>query len=927
MRKGIGLMAILISASTGALAEESGALQGVIKDAADNSVIPGANVRIVGSEIETATDDQGSFSLRGLSSGLYMVQVRHLSYQTLTISEIEVVSGKLTELEITLEPMAEVMEAVVISARVNRESDITLLAERQRASVVVQKVGAQELSRKGLSNVGEGVSKVVGVAMVGNKSLFVRGLGDRYNQASLNGLPIPSPDPDVKLIELDIFPSGIVEHIDVLKSFNAAYYGDFSGGTIDIATKSHPERSFLKVGLSTGFNANSTGKSFWGSPRTAGNLLGFGRLGRAMPEIVSELPVYDSYHQDNRDPQFQTSWVPKQFTAPVNTGLSISGGDNLRMDDGSSFGYLFTLSAKNDYTFEPGKSAWYNAQQESIYDFATRSYAYNTNTSGLLSLGFKPNAHAEYSFTGLFVNDSKDAVLENEGDNWDLGEVYGRRNTLIQNTLWTGQLSGRQQLKEGLSLEGAFGYTQTQGSLPDRTQLMVEAREGEQYQFSANGITDVNRYFSQLEDHDGSLHLQLDGKVSEQRFGLQAYSFGIDTRIKRRQFEARQIDADARGIRSYFSLDELDEILSPGRLGIGDQNSWRYKEIPNEQNKYRSAMEIFAPFAQANFLWNDRWDLTAGLRFEQSRQRTDYKLSRDIISAPYRSRTLSGSDLLPSLSLKYILDERSNLLVAASKTIARPLFTEAAPFRYSESAGTAQRQGNPALKNGSVYNLDLRYDLFPSPGELFSVSLFGKQLYDPIELVRLSGAEPMFSFVNSDRAVVAGIEVELNRNLGRLFRAEAGLLSNMSVGFNGSYLYSQIEFIESKLKDKGVPFYPTNFKRPLFGASPYLINADLSYKADWNSQSHTLFTMTYHVFGKRLFLAGSDGTGDIYEMPVNGLNAVINTKVNRRLGIDLQLNNLLDSRHVFNQEFATNTLEYINFREGISAGISVNYTF
>lgn len=898
-------------------AQEGGTLQGLIKNVKTEQIIEGVNVTIYGTNKATATDSHGVFELRSLHAGTYELVISHVSFQTMIISDVEIEPSKLTDLNVLLHPVDETLEEVVISARANRESNLTLLADRQRSSVVIQKVGAQELTRQGLSNVGEGIAKVVGVAMVGEKSLFVRGLGDRYNQATLNGLPIPSPDPDVKLISLGIFPSVIVQHIDVVKSYNAAYYGDFSGGNINIVTKNYPERRFLKVGLSSGFNANSTGKLFYGSKRTD----------RQMPDLVEKLPVYDSYHQDNIDPHFATPWVPEQFKAPLNVGISVSGGDHVRMANGSSFGYLFSLSNKNEHVFEPGKSAWYNAQQESIYDFATESYQYNTNTSGLLSLNFKPHLRANYALTGLFVNDSKDGVLDNKGINWDLGEIYGRRNTLVQNTLWTGQFSTIQELNDRLTFEGAIGYTRTQGNIPDRTQVMVEARDGGQYQFSANGITDVNRYFSKLNDHDASLHLQLDGKTTGSAWGLVDYSFGFDGRVKSREFNARQMDADARSIRTLFTLEQLDEILSPSRLGIGNQTTWRYKEVPNEQNKYSSAMEIFAPFAQASFLWDDKWSFVAGIRFEQSRQSTDYKLSRDIISAPYRNNTLTGSDMLPSATLKYLLTAKSNLLLAASKTIARPLFTEAAPFRYSESAGTAQRQGNPSLKNGSVYNMDLRYDLFPSPGELFSISIFGKQLYDPIELVRLSGSEPMFSFVNSDRAIVAGVELELNRNLGRLLQSDARFLNQMSIGLNGSYVYSQIEFDESKLQEKGVPFFPTNFKRPLFGASPYLINADLSYKADWAPESFTQFTMTYHVFGKRLFLAGSDGTGDIYEMPVHGLNAVFNTTINRKIGVDLHVNNILDPKHVFNQEFATNNLEYINYRKGVSAGLSLHYTF
>ena len=302
---------------------------------------------------------------------------------------------------------------------------------------------------------------------------------------------------------------------------------------------------------------------------------------------------------------------------------------------------------------------------------------------------------------------------------------------------------------------------------------------------------------------------------------------------------------------------------------------------------------------------------------KKSRQSTDYKLSRDIISAPYRNNTFTGADILPSIALKHLLNEKSSLLLSLSQTVARPLFTEVAPFRYNESAGTAQRQGNPDLKNGKIYNVDLRYDYFPNPGDLISLAVFAKELYNPIELVRLSGSEPMFSYVNSDQARIMGVEFEFNKKIQQ----------NLIFGFNATYQNTQIQFDENKLHDKGVPFYPTHFKRPLYGASPYLINTDLTYVANWNTLSNSQLTLTYSRAGKRLFLAGSDGTGDIYEMPVDNLNAVINTKLNRRFGFDISLQNLLDPAFKFQQEFSQNALEYMNIRKGVSASLSIHYNF
>lgn len=867
---------------------------------------------------------EGKFSLTELAAGTHTLTISYVGYKSLKVEDVKIESGKTTELSITLQPDFGLLEEVVVTARVDKGSSLALINDRKLSSLVLQKVGAEELSLKGIGNVGEGLKKVVGVAMVGDKSLFVRGLGDRYNNATLNGLPIPSTNPDVKLIPLDIFPTSIVKNIEVLKSYNPVYYGDFSGGTIDIVTRDYPEKGFTKLSLSAGYNSISTGKEFLGKKRGFSDILGFSRNSRSMPELVASSGAYDSYFNDDVNPGFKTPFSPHAYTAPVNTGIAFSSGDRYLLNNNRTFGYLLTVSNSNEYAYQPGKAAWFNAQQDAIYDFTTEDYFYKTNTSALLSLYLKSSPKTNMSVTGLFVNDSRDGVQDNYGENWDLGPIYGRRNTLIQNTLATGQVSVNHRLNQSWTLSGSAGYTKTVGSIPDRAQIMVESRGGEvpQYQFSPNGITDINRFFADLDDHDMATHLN--ALVKPERIFNEIH-FGFDARYKKRKFDARQIDADVKSIRTLFTLDELDEILSPSKLGVGSSTTWRYKEVPNEQNRYRSEMQIYAPYVSANFIWAEKWNLTAGLRFEKSIQSTDYKLDRDVVTAPYRNNTIDGNDLLPSVTLKYAVTPNSSLILAGSKTISRPLFTEAAPFRYNESAGTAQRQGNQYLKNGSNYNVDLRYDIFPSPGEIISFSVFGKRLVDPIELVRLNGSEPMFSFVNSDRAVVAGVELELNKNLGGLFGADA--LRDFSLGLNGSYLYTQVEFDEDKLDEKGVPFYPTNFTRPLFGASPYLVNADLIYQAKWSEKSSSTFSLTYNVFGKRLFIAGAQGTGDIYEMPVNTLNFNINNTLSKNVEFKLGFNNLLNPDMVFNQEFSNNDLEYMNIRKGVSVNATLSYTF
>ncbi|HTG55576.1 MAG TPA: TonB-dependent receptor, partial [Niabella sp.] len=201
-------------------------------------------------------------------------------------------------------------------------------------------------------------------------------------------------------------------------------------------------------------------------------------------------------------------------------------------------------------------------------------------------------------------------------------------------------------------------------------------------------------------------------------------------------------------------------------------------------------------------------------------------------------------------------------------------------------------------------------------------------IQDPIERMQLASSDQIFSYVNTGTAYIGGIEVEIKRNLGSLFNASAQSINNMTIGFNGSYSYNRIKVDSKKiLAESGKPVAPTNVDRPLFGASPYLINFDYTYKAKWSQNSFTTFAVVYNVFGKRLFVAGSQGAGDIYEMPVNTLNGAINTTIGKRWNVDISVDNILNPYIKYNQEFADGDLEFARFRRGINAGLTIGYSF
>ena len=637
------LTTTLVLLSVFVFAQGTGKIAGTVTDKATGETLISAAVKVVGANKVAGTDANGKYSIGGLAAGKYTVEVSYVSYLPKTIKLVEVKDNATTTLNIGLEESSATLNQVVVAGKANKESSNALLAERKNSTLIVQKIGAQELSRKGLSNVAEGVSKIAGVSMVGNKNVFVRGLGDRYNNTTLNGLPIPSTNPDLKLIPLDIFPTSVVKNIGVTKSYSPELYGDFSGGSIDIVTKDYPDQGFFKVGLSSGYNSITTGKDFYTTQRSLLNVAGFDRGERAMPQAIDNMRIYKSAERPNLKPNFATNWSPEMISAPVSTGFSFSGGDSYDLGNSKKFGYLASFGYKNDLRFNDGISAIYNAQQAPDYLYQTERFSFTTNTSALLNLYFKPGSKSSYSVTGMFVNDSGNDIFNQQGFKADLsGDIYARRNAYVQNSLLTGQFSGTNNFSERFNLKYTLGYTNITGSTPDRVQNTFIDNKNATYSFLKLNISDNHRFFADLNEDDfsGNVTAELKAKNTESVF--KTLQFGFQGRYKARVFNSRQFETKI-GLNPVFNLNQVDLYLNDSNLGSGeDANSFRYDESYYAPNNYEADLMIAASFVNFNFELNKRLKLIAGVRAEYSEQNTYYKLGSQTYDSPFRVKTIDG---------------------------------------------------------------------------------------------------------------------------------------------------------------------------------------------------------------------------------------------------------------------------------------------
>lgn len=911
-------------------------ISGTITDSEFGDPIIGAIVTVKGTTIGAATDMDGKFSLN-VEPGIYDVQVQYASYKTELLAGLDVRKEDVTNLAVKMVTDAQQMEELVVKAKANRQSETALLMERREATEVVQKIGAEELGRKGISNAAEGLNKVVGVSSSSggsggpNTQTMVRGLGDRYNQVTLNGLPIPSTDPNLKVLPLDIFPTGVIKNLAVSKSYAPSQYGDVAGGYIDVTTRDYSEEGFVRVGVSYRANTNTVGNDFLISSSAMSSRAGFDRERRALPAEVANTKVYDSDRQGATSSPFNTPFSAVRKNQTGNVGIGISTGDYFKFKKpGRGLGYFAAVNHRNTSRYNEGVLALYNAQKSARYRFETENYEYAANTTALANLSYNFNNRNTVALTAFYVNDANDTWIIGRGEDVDLGSLYTRRNNYIQNTLVTAQLTGKHDVSDKGKINWGASGNITKGSMPNRLQNTFNANEQPdgttQYTFVSDALTDNQRFFSELDDQDFSGKLEYVRRDEEKEKGLIEIKVGANARYKQREFRSRSIDMSI-GSNDPVNLDSLDNEFTNDKLGDGQNGTYKYVESYFAPNDYDAELMILAGYANAEFKLG-KFRIMPGVRVEYSNQIIYYKKGSDLFAADFRDTGVLATNVMPVLTVKNEVTENSNIIFVASRTITRPQFVEVGPFRYNVAAGTQEVEGNPLLTNSTNYNVDLKYEWYPSNSELFSVNVLGKYIDKPIELAVAASVEPLLTYVNTDRAYLYGIEFEYLRNLGKWFDSKSEFMNNSTIGANASYLYSRIEIDNTADLVATQPITVTNLTRPLMGASPYIVNFDYSYRHYWNKEKTTnsQLTLTYNVFGKRVFAAGSQGAGDIYELPVNRLDLTLLNEFKNGLFANIVVRNLLNPEIKRVQNFNDGSqLEVQNFQRGLDLRVTLGY--
>jgi len=908
-------------------AQATGTITGTVVDAATGEPVIRATVQLVGTKMGALTNTAGSFTIRNVPPGAYTIKTSYVGYAPRTVGGIRVEGGSVARQDISLAVEAVRNDTLIVTARATTTTENALLAQQRKSAAVSDGITSENVRRTGDRNAGESVKRVTGISVVDGKYVFVRGLGERYSNTQLNGVSIPSPEPEKKVVPFDIFPAGMIENIVITKTFSPDQPGTSSGGLIQIKTKEFPEELTGAVTISGGYNSQSQFKSVPVYRGGSLDFLGFDNGTRGLP---AGMPTGENKPTSATSAGYNAQvasllsnqWSPEMRNLPINQGFSISVGNQSNLLD-MPLGYVASLSYANDWSHRveedrfplPAASGPGNA-----YDLSAEKSIFSVNWGALLNLTAQVNEQNKVSLKSLYNRSADDETRLLTGADALYGDAQSVRLRFVARSLFSSTLSGEHYL-EGLNnllIDWKASFSDARRDEPDnREALYTRSRtDGELHVAQRQ-----SRFFSDLKDQETNLSLNFSlpfGFIGDQKAKLKVGGLYV---TKSRDFAARRYFYTPGENYGDANFTRVEDFTTAENIA-GDVTN--FQDLTRGSDAYGATERNLSGYGMLDMMAGS-WRLVGGVRVEDNRI-TISSATGNV--APYTpiEQTLNTVDLLPSINLIYSVNEAMNLRLGYGGTVARPELRELAPFRFDDYRRSTF--GNPFLATTSIDNYDFRWEWFPDLGEMVAVSFFYKYFDRPIENILLpdptttADIRPIGT-ANSKSAFVYGTELEVRQSLGVI----APLLAPFSLSVNLTALKSEITQGDTVVIYAGTrQEFPTangalvtNLRRPLQGQSPYVVNINLSYN---NPITNTGFTLLYNVSGSRLRTVGTTGFDDIYEQSRNQVDLSISQIVFNAVQAKLSVKNLLDDDYAFKLG-DTYTSRY---KTGRSFSIGLSYT-
>ncbi len=918
---------------------QEGTLRGTITDKETGETLPFATVVIQGTTTGTQTDLDGKFFLK-LPVGKHNIECVYTGYADQLFSEVAILDGEVTTMDIAMGTGAIKIDEIVVEAKKITNTEAAINTIRRKSSNILDGISSQLISRSGDGDAGEIAKRVTGVSIEGGKHVYVRGLGDRYTKTILNGMAIPGLDPDRNSVQMDIFPSNLINNLLVYKTFTPDLAGDFTGGIVNVVTKDFPETKTMDFAASFGYNPNvHFNKDFILYDREGLDAIGLGAAPRSL-KFHSLTKIPDPALDDPATTELTNKFSNKLAATSANNFLdqsySFSLGNQMNNSETNrTLGYSLAINYKNNYQFmddyqvgtyfKDGDASKYELELEQT---GTGNLAVNDVLWNVHAVGAVKKEKSKYSLSLLHIQNGKTEASQQTQQNYnETGATLIKDNlTYTQRSISNALLSAKYSLNSNLEMDVKLSPTYSKISDPDVRTTAFSLREG-QYTLNPGDGAGVRRIFRDLDEINADFQWNTTYRFKAWKDRGAKLKFGIANNAKGREFQIlnyfyrQQTDGSV----PYFSGDP-DELLSESTIwNVETDEGFFLKGNFEPANSYRATSNVGAVYLMNELQLTNKLQAIYGLRVEKANNWYTGS-SNNGLRVYEKESVLDELDFLPSVNLVYKVNDMMNLRGSFTRTVARPSFKEKSIAQIYDPVTNRSFVGNIDLEASDITNVDLRFEKFFMGADLISFSAFYKQFQNPIELVAYELDPNSVQPKNVGNGQLLGGELELKKSLSFL----SSKLEDFALSTNLTYVYSQIEMdAEEELPARIATAREgevVKTTRQMQGQSPYIINAGLNYN---NRELGLNANLSYNVQGKRLAIVGGSAP-DVYESPFNSLNFKLGKSFGpeNRMRLSVSANNLLGAKRIKNYENyqATPVLfEYLN--PGRAFAVGFNYSF
>ena len=891
-------------------------VNGVVKDDT-GAPIPGVTVVATRAQSEPSvavTGMEGEFSIGDLTPGAYSIEAVLDGFQPVK-TQVKLVTGQ--KLDVAFKLIAAFGETVEVIADVPKTGEVAILESRREAAVVSDSISAEEIRRTPDSSAAGVVERLTGITLLGDKYVFVRGLGERYSGTTINGSTVPTTETEKRVVPLDLFPAKLLDSVSVVKTYTPDKPGDFGSGVVEMTTTQFPSSATLRLSVGTGYQSRTTGEPF---RRYAGGLNRIGSGGQGLP---SSVPLEFLQRQSILNPDGYTpqelevigealigNWTGSETSsASPSTDFSLTYGDTFGrlgvvVSAVSNHGYdsvdeeqrFFGLDASN--TLVPFNDYALNSNRETASTGLVGNFSARLNDRNLLFLNsvLTRDASSEDRF--------QEGLQTNSG-----GEIRDYRVRYQLEEILSLRLRGEHSLSGpgiGSMVDWSVAHSDASNESDLRENIYREADPG--VFVMQTGFADSGKleYFDLADEVEqaGLSYTTFFAAASGTMSG--SLKGGVERLQRTRDFSARRFRFTTSNHQQFDLTLTPDEIYTAANIG---PTGFELREITGVNDAYDAEHTIDAGYLMADTTFG-RWRFIGGARYESSDQSVikfnPFDVENEVESIH------ENNDVLPSLNVVYQLAPRTNLRIAYGRSLNRPEFRELSPFTFTEVAGGRSVAGNPDLKQATLDSYDVRWETFPTSGEVIAASAFYKIIDQPIERIIQPTTDFRQSFVNADQATLWGLELEFRRSLKSILPA----LRLWSVNVNFAHIHSNVTVGEHQLS------VVTNTERPLEGQSDQVANVALQfYHPQWGTMARVLGSYS----GERLTDVGAFGLPDIYESSFLSFDFVLSQSLGpffKGLDVKLAATNLLDEKREFTQGGEIQRL----FDPGRKVSLSLSYT-